>query len=244
MNRLALFDYHYTLAEAPVAHEAAYERTVHEKFNVHGSMKDVDSVASTIQAVVRAIAKNRGTPPDILELTSDVDILSTYHRHLESALEEYGVKILPGIPELLEELRDYQVVTAFLTGESKGTADMILQKAGLDKYFPEELRSYASTEIGDSPDQRVRLVQLAISKAERKYGKFSSGNVFLFDDSKEGAATGRELGIVTMGVGTRSGGYEKLVSYRSETGHPIHLFRDVTHYCEVCNKKALEIVLG
>lgn len=241
-NRLALFDYHYTLAEALAAHEAAYERTVYDIFGIHGSMKDADSVASTIQTVVRAIAKKKGVPTNTVESVNEENIISTYHRHLESALELYGIKVLPDIPELLERLRDNQVVTAFLTGESKRTADMILQKIGLDGYFPEDMRSYASTEIGDSPDQRVQLIKLAISKAERKYGRFS--RIYQFDDSKGGTDAGRLLEIITMGLGTRPGGYKELTAYHLETGHPIHLFRDVTHHCEFCNKNVLEIVLG
>ncbi len=232
MKRLAIFDYHGTLIWALDVHNAAYRDTVKQLYGVDGSIHDAKNfAASTVQLVTKEIAKSRGVPEDVITSHYN-EILPTYEKNFISLLEKMKIRVLPGIPELLKGLKDSGVAISIATGDSERTIDALLRKAKLNDYFENELKVYASIEPPIT--SRQELVQRAIELAEGKYRRFGNGEIFLFDDSTKGLSAGKELGLVTVGVGTGPEGYEKMLE-----ASPDFAFKDFSNYREV-----IDIVLG
>lgn len=217
-KKLAVFDYHGTLLWVLPAHEIAFSNTVKEVYGVKGSMHDVYFAASTIQAVTMAIARVHGVPEQELKRKEHL-ILPTEEKHFARALEIKPPRVLPGVVELLELLSKSGFVLALYTGHSKKSIKIILKKTGLERFFPDRLIICASRPkpIAD----RKALLKDAIKKAEAMFGGFPKKSVFVFDDSGKGVQAGKDLGIVTVGVGTGPEPFEKIIKSK-----PTFLFKD------------------
>ena len=207
-KKLAIFDYHGTLVSALENHDIAYRNTVKELFGVEGSIHDTYFAASTNQHVTIGIARARGVPERLIKQKQGL-ILSTYEKHFIASLQKFPPKVLSGIQELLELLVQKNFVIVLYSGDSKKTLAAILEKTGLKKYFSRELIISASSRKRPEAD-RKKLLAEAIRTAEKEFGRFSRENVFLFDDSARGVQAGKELGIVTVAVGTGPEGTRNL----------------------------------
>ena len=217
-RKLAVFDYHGTLIWALDIHDRAFRNTVKELYGVDGSIHDVQFAASTVQSVVKGIARAGGISEEAISQKEKL-ILGVYEKNFANALKQGHPIILPGVQGLLRLLTEKNFILGLYSGESKNTLETILSKSGLNKYFDKKLIAYASR---DAPvSNRKELLLEAIEKAKRKYGEIPYGSVFLFDDSATGICAGKELGVVTVAVSTGLDKFEKLASLK-----PDYLYRD------------------
>lgn len=188
-------------------------------------MFDVYFAASNYLIVTKAIARKHGVSEKSLA-AREHEILSTVTKHFLSALDRKEFTVLPGIPELLRELKLKGVALALYTGDSEAAIDAILKKAGLNGYFDPDLRAFGSR---DPPvSSRKTLLEEVLEKSRQKHGEIPK--IFLFDDSEKGIAAGNELGLVTIGVETGPEG-ENVANAR-------YVFPDFSDY-----QRVLEIVL-
>ena len=227
-NRLVIFDCYKTLIEAEEIGNMAYRRAVGELFGVEGGRTDADPTATTIQTVVIQIANKRGVSKHEIESKSDV-ILPSYENIFEDCVRTGEAIVLPGVQELLEALHRNEVPFGIYTGDSFRTVDALLKKAGLETYFPQDMRSCGSNETPD----RTELLASAIQKAERKYGmNFSKSYIYVVDDSWRGIKAAEILGIKSVGV---AGDPRRFERYGT---NPTYFFADLSDY-----KRVLDIII-
>ena len=85
--------------------------------------------------------------------------------HLPRAVaESKGYEVLPGVKELLPQLRDAGYLLGLTTGGVEEAARMKLERGGLNEYFA--FGGYGS----DSPD-RIELTKVAVERAETIRGR-------------------------------------------------------------------------
>lgn len=130
---VCLFDIDGTLLNSHGAGRAAMEQTLLREFDCSRPVHGIPTAGRTDRAITRDLFDFYGIEQ------SDENrrrFHSTYTRQLESALEEVGGVILPGIAELLEQLslRD-DVLLGLLTGNFQRGAEIKLRHFGLQDYF-------------------------------------------------------------------------------------------------------------
>lgn len=114
---------------------------------------------------------------------------------------------LPGVRALVERLAgDDRFALAIVTGTARGIAAVKLQRHGLAQYFP-------TGAYGDEVENRVDLVGLAISRAERHYGtSFPPGTIAALGDTPHDIACGHACGTTGMGIATGCHSVETLTA--------------------------------
>lgn len=124
-------------------------------------------------------------------------ILETYIEIVRSRITPERVEVLPGVPALVEHLHaDPAVHLAVVTGNLEATAQMKLEAAGLDRFFP--FGAYGS----DSED-RNDLPPLAVERARSHTGlDFDGGDVVVVGDTEHDIVCSRGIGARSVGVCT------------------------------------------
>ena len=231
MKKLVISDWFGTIDLSWHIFDECYRMTVEDLFGVEGSMRDDPNYfASTNTDVVSEIARRRGIPEEEISSKKDL-ILSAYQNNFLNVLGQDKLHILPGARGLFYGLKRNRVPLTLISGESKATLDALVRKAGLDIYFPEDMRSY-----GDEARDRIELLKLAIERAENKHGQFPKDGIYLLDDSARGLSAGNSLGIRTIGVASGPTKYEEVAS-----SNPAHLFEDLGNHRY---REVLKIIFG
>lgn len=130
----------------------------------------------------------------------------TYARHWEER-DDMQRDPLPGVHALLHRLEDDdRFALAIVTGTARGIAEVKLRRHGLDRFFP-------TGAFGDEVEDRVELVRLAISRAERHYGtSFPPGRIAALGDTPHDIACGHECGTTGLGIATGRHSVETLTA--------------------------------
>ena len=123
---------------------------------------------------------------------------------------------------MLNELRSRDATIGIVTGNVTEVCSLILESARLSKYFEFIIG-------GDTEPSRYRR----LASGARHAGAATNG-MYYFDDSYASIPISRELGIVSVAVGTGDTKYEKLAQAK-----PDYLFRDLSD-----TRKVLEEVFG
>jgi phosphoglycolate phosphatase-like HAD superfamily hydrolase len=136
------------------------------------------------------------------------DALVTALAAKAAVIRERG-RALPGARETLAALgRADGVVQSLLTGNVEPNALLKLASFGLDGYLDFEVGGF-----GSDHHHRPSLVQVARTKAERKYGTaFEGGATVLVGDTPLDVAAGRAGGARVVAVATGPYGVDELAS--------------------------------
>jgi len=105
------------------------------------------------------------------------------------------VIILPGVKELLEKLKDSNVLTGLATGNLEPIARGKIGKLNINHYFK-------VGGFGNENFDRTELVKIAIKKAQSNFNFIFSNNVYLFGDAPQDMKAAKEAGVIAVGVTT------------------------------------------
>jgi phosphoglycolate phosphatase-like HAD superfamily hydrolase len=147
---------------------------------------------------------------------------SRHEGHIDAVLRGYldrareragsgGVRVLPGVPELVGELARLGVTQGLLTGNVREGAWLKLGTAGLREAFgfrdalawePGHAREVVGA-FGDDHWDRYELPRIAVAEARRRLGReFSGKQVVILGDTIHDVGCGQSLGVRAIGVGT------------------------------------------
>lgn len=158
-----LFDIDGTLIDSGGAGGAAWREAFQDLYGIpadigsftDAGMTDPEVGRRTFEAVL-------GRPPSAAELTK---VLARRQRHLpRTVAESQRYRVLPGVPERLEQLHDDGYPLGLTTGGTEAAAHTKLARAELNHYFC--FGGYGS----DSPD-RVELTRRAIERGAVTLGE-------------------------------------------------------------------------
>ncbi len=212
LQRLLLFDLDGTLIEwGDPVHLDAIDHSVHTLFPACSgvSVRQIEFDGRVQRRMVRELLARAGLdgsiPPEELEPAFAV-AGERYARHWEER-NDMVRDPLPGVHALLERLAgDDRFALAIITGTASRIAEVKLRRHRLDRFFP-------TGAFGDEVEDRVELVRLAISRAERHYGtSFPPGRIAALGDTPHDIACGHACGTTGLGIATGRHSVETLAA--------------------------------
>lgn len=196
--RLILFDIDGTLMASAGVGMRALGRAMREVTGLDLSLLGVLPDGKTDPGIVRE-AFQLGGLAEHAWLEAEKALLERYPDYLDEELRgpEAGLRVMPGVPALLERLHahpDFHL--GLLTGNLERTALLKLRMVGLDHYFP--IGGY-----GSDCFQRDNLGRYALERARRHYGgDYAPERVWLVGDTERDVQAARAIGARVLAVAT------------------------------------------
>jgi phosphoglycolate phosphatase len=199
--RVILWDVDGTLVRTGGVGAEAFNTAIETLFGVPAGEHGVSLAGKTDPQIAREILT-------VLEL-HDADahlpgLLAETERLVAAGrdrIRERGC-ILPGVSALLEALRSRDTVQTVLTGNTAANAAVKLAAFDLERWLDLEVGAYGS----DNPDRNA-LVEVALTRVERKYGPVDRCRVWVVGDTPLDAACAKAGGVhcllVASGFATR-----------------------------------------
>lgn len=125
------------------------------------------------------------------------ELKNAYFRLLEKNLQEFPVKLMPGIIPLLKALspRD-DIITGLLTGNFSTSAYMKVGVHGLEGFFPFGV-------FGDDTAVRNEMPAIGQAKIKNLYNHdIDFSDIFIIGDTEHDIACAKHAGAVSVAVGT------------------------------------------
>lgn len=194
------------------AHKEAIDRAVHDVYGISGRVDDLPHAGLTDQIIVRNLCASQGVPESVIWENMSKVITSACGRiDALIAKDNLADDVLPGVPELLEELRSRGVYLGLVTGNFADIGWAKMSSAGLRHFFNESCSAFGS-------DCRLRPDILAKAGERAEVAGFSrehdsSGkctNVYHVGDAVADMESATCVGGRGVGVLTGSFGREQL----------------------------------
>jgi phosphoglycolate phosphatase len=188
-----LFDIDSTLINSGGAGAESWRRAFDELYGIPADIGQYTDAGMTDPEVGRlTFAKVLGHDPTPDELAT---VMAKRLEHLPDAVRESeGYRVLPGVEQTLERLRDGGYLLGLTTGGVEAAAHMKLDRGGLNRFFT--FGGYGS----DSPD-RTELTRRALERAEKILGKpLDPKQVLVVGDTPLDIDAAHTAGAVAVGV--------------------------------------------
>lgn len=215
MAKLIIFDLDQTLVEALPHHNRAYKKAFREIFDVEIKRKVFDKKAAPdekkfagkpIPEIIRELGEYKGIPKERIEPNIEKTI-EKIEKLFKESIRKSKIQVLPGVRDLLSDLRDNGCFLGVVTANPEHIAQDILKKSNLQDFF--EVFAY-----GPEGSERSELVGKAIERAEKKFSKeFKEGEIAVIGDSPHDIESGKPFGAVTVAVLGGLYSREELVEY-------------------------------
>ena len=202
MDKLVLFDIDKTLTRGARGHHVAFSMGFKDVFGIDADIDEVEHEGMTDWQIITEVLKNRGIDEKIICLKM-MDCMRSMVDYFDKVVAEEKMLVLGGVPELLEELKENNILIGLVTGNLEPIARAKMKKVNLNDYF--KLGGFGSDDIN-----RANLVRLAIKRAE-DLGFIFENNVFLVGDALRDVKAGREAGVKIIGVATGRYSREELL---------------------------------
>jgi phosphoglycolate phosphatase len=195
VKRLLLFDIDGTLVRGGPA-KTAFVRAMEETY---GTARDADKVlfaGKTDPQIAREILSGAGRDRATID-EGLPELWERYLGHLERALPNDPMTVLPGVVRLLDELAALaDVGVGLVTGNIVGGARLKLNSARLWSHF--RVGGY-----GSDHEERDELPVIALERAREHWGRaIDAGQAVIVGDTPRDVACGRACGMRTIAVAT------------------------------------------
>ncbi len=199
---LFLFDVDYTLVDGADGHKYALGVALEKVFGFKFDINTFDYLGKTDKQIIKEVLKNKGFNDQLIESKLQ-EVVDNMVDTFKKVVDVFPIKVLPGVQELLDELKRRDVLLALVTGNVEPIARGKLDKVKLNEYF--QFGGFGSDGI-----RRADLIRTAIARAERNHGFLFENNVYIFGDTPRDIEAGKEVGVKTVGVATGSHSMEDL----------------------------------
>ena len=210
MRRLILFDIDGTLLLTGGAGKMAFDRVFAELYQIQGAWQNIHPDGRTDPSLIAELFEsNLGRRVGSEEMEQ---VQRAYGLAMKQSLQEAPrFRLMPGVPVLLETLRDRELgLMGLATGNFEETAYLKLDHAGLREFF-----SFGG--FGSDHRDRLSLTRCALERGKQCLGRFPDPEeVFLVGDSVHDIRCGKLLGITTVAVATGSTPRETLKAHRPD----------------------------
>ena len=190
-----LFDIDGTLISSGGAGGESWRRAFDELYGIPADIGKHTDTGMTDPDVGRltflGVLGREPTPEEMARL------MTKRHEHLPDAVaESEGYRVLPGVEQTLERLRDAGFLLGLTTGGTETAAHMKLERGGLNRFF--SFGGYGS----DSPD-RAELTRRAIERAgEILKHPLDPQQALVVGDTPLDIEAANAAGAVAVGVAT------------------------------------------
>ena len=196
MQTLVLFDIDGTLVDCGPQVRVLFQTAMVEAFGTCGGLERVDFAGKTDPGIALEALAAAGLSREAVEAGLPV-MKSSYLARLAEALDHKGMRLLPGVAEVLTRLeRRSDVVLALLTGNWEPGARTKLSPFGLNSYFP-------FGAFGCDGIDRAELPPVALERALRFTGRrFRPEETLIVGDSLNDIACAHAHDIPVLAVAT------------------------------------------
>ena len=194
--KLVLFDIDGTLLDCGPQVRPLFASALVEVFGTAGDVDGYDFAGRTDPRIVLDLVTAAGVPePEAREKLPRMREL--YLDRLSRALDRRGMRLLPGVEEMLERLAAREdVVLALLTGNWEPGARAKLSRFDLNRFF-------GFGAFGCDGVDRSDLPPVALGRAERVVGRrFQPEETLIVGDSIHDVSCARAHGIPCLAVAT------------------------------------------
>jgi phosphoglycolate phosphatase len=214
-KRLLLFDIDGTLIHSGGAGVHALKLALTERHRISDDLHDIEIAGVTDSGIVLSILQKHKIPATNENVTAFLD---SYVHFLSLELPRREGKVLPGVLDLLENLKSRpHLVLALLTGNVSRGAQLKLEHYGVWHFF--EFGAFA-----DDHRDRNQLGRFARARAKQKHGReFSAAEIDVIGDTPRDIDCGKAFGARTIAVATGMWTREKLAEH-----HPDFLIDDLS----------------
>ena len=195
-ERLLLFDIDGTLVDCGPQVRPLFAEALVEVFGTAGPCNRYDFGGKTDPRIVLDLMTEAGVPEgEVRRLLPQIRRI--YLGKLEAALDREGMRLLPGVAEILErQAARSDLELALLTGNWEPGARTKLSRFDLNRYF-------AFGAFGCDGIDRAELPPVALERAEARAGRrFRPAEVLIIGDSLHDVACARAHGIPCLAVAT------------------------------------------
>lgn len=228
-DTLLIFDLDGTLLDVFDYHKSCVEKVVKEVWNVPDLLPKGKRFGFPQKEIIRKICEAGSVPEEEI------------NRHLQKGLQMLTAEmqrtlpqnltntLLPGVIELLDELAERQnVFLALATGTLGSTAEILLARSGLKKYFPVGA-------FGHEVLSRQELVRLALDRSLDYYGlNQMRTRVVTIGDAPSDIKAGKSISARTVSVASSSFSPDELTRFSPDV--LLVSFEDI--------EKTVESILG
>ncbi len=211
---LVLFDLDHTLVDLSAEHHVGFRAALRVGYGFIGDYDGRQHGGETWPNAMRAVLGSAGwSEPAIEARLQDsqrlahetiVDVLAADLRHA----------VLPGVPALLQALRQCNHAMAVGTGSLSPTVEVILDRAGLAGFF-------TARACGDEALQRVDVWRLAMERAARASGRpYLPSETVLIGDTPRDIHAARLIGARAVSVATGAFDIHQLVDHQPDAVLP------------------------
>lgn len=195
MDRLILFDIDGTLLKGDnAAHKMAFSQAFEKVFKIDTAIDIIDHSGKTDKQIIIEVLKKKGAEESIIREKME-EIIKEMTTIFEESIKNKAMVLSEGVKELLDDLKNKNVLTGLITGNLEDIARTKLKKAGLNDYF-----KFGG--FGSDDEKRANLVKIAIKRAEDNFNFKFNNNVFIVGDTPRDIKAGKEVGVKTIGVTT------------------------------------------
>lgn len=209
-TRLFLFDIDGTLLKCGPQIREIFESSLVEVFGTAGPIDTYDFAGKTDHGIVGDLMREAG-----LESERVGELLPAFHAHylerLEERLDGERMRLMPGLPAVLERLAEQaDIALGLLTGNFAEGARIKLSRLGLDRYF-----TFGA--FGDEVASRLDLPPVALAEARATLGaEVAPEHTLIVGDSALDVACARAHGIACVAVTTGFATRDELVAAGAE----------------------------
>ena len=211
---LLLFDLDCTVIYTGGAGLRALDHAFMTHYQIPEAMKNITPDGKTDPAIVREMIRvHLGRDPRTGEIEA---VCQSYvHRLPEEVARAEGYRIMPGIPELMEELsKRADVLVGMGTGNLETGARAKLARTRLMTYF--KFGGYAS----DS-EERAEVLRAGVRRGEALAGRpVPAHRVLIIGDHPRDIDAGKAIGARTLAVATGRMTMQELARHRPDFSFP------------------------
>ena len=202
--KIPLFDIDGTLFKtANPVHKDAFNYAFKKVYGQPARQDETGPEGKTDSQIIVEVMHVRGFPPEETrkKLKTAMQVMAEY---FDEHRNEVNPEVLPGVKELLINLREKNIPAGVLTGNVEGIGWTKIEKAGL-----RDLIEFGA--FGDRTEKRVELVDIARRNAQSFYGKgFKLDDFIIVGDTPRDIQCARDAGIKVILVATGVFSYEEL----------------------------------
>lgn len=201
---IPLFDIDWTLLEGGnKAHDDAFDFAFKNVYNLpEASKREIQTDGMIDKQIIVEILKRHSVPEEIARAKMDlaVSAMAEYYADHES---EGECVVMPGVVELLSELKSRRVPMGLLTGNVEGIAWRKVSRAGIRDFF-----SFGS--FGNLAYKRVDLISIAAERARSAGINASVKDLVIVGDALLDVKCAKDGGIHSVAVGAGKFSVEQL----------------------------------
>jgi phosphoglycolate phosphatase len=215
--RTILFDIDGTILKCNGAGRLSLESAALDVLGIKGEMGSVNFQGKTDPQILHESLLPAGLSSEQIAGAME-KIKERYIFYLNQYIMEFEVTLMPGIRELLHELRKRDgLLTGLLTGNFSAGARIKLSRFDLNDEFPFGV-------FGDDTPVRKEMPAIARNKIRDIYNvDVSFGDMFIIGDTVHDIACARHAGAVAISVGTGWTDEKTLLGEK-----PDYYFRDLS----------------